>query len=256
MNSESAENTGMRIRAVSLILASLWSCAKTGFEPAKSNSAANGNGATGTPEEPPTEVPPVTEPAYKPQALAWETKVAGSAAWSQAIYDVIQSEEPQMLGQNVADDVETYCPKYRTLSDDQRLNFWGQLFAAVAKYESGWKPSSRMVETTMGTDPLTGRQVASEGLLQLSYQDENSYKLDCGFDWTKDKLLSDTDPKKTIFDPKNNLRCGIKIMARQLKNKRAIGLSSGVYWAVLKVGGKYTKISEISAITKTLTFCK
>ncbi len=254
MYSESAENTCMRILVLSLIVASLWSCAKTEFESASSHSATNGNGATGTTEDPPTEIPP--ESTYKPQALAWESKVSGSAAWSQAIYDVIQSEEPQMLGQNVADDVETYCPKYRSLSDDQRLNFWGQLFAAVAKYESGWKPTSRMVETTMGTDPLTGRQVASEGLLQLSYQDERSYKFDCGFDWTKDKALSDTDPRKTIFDPENNLRCGIKIMARQLKNKRAIGLTSGVYWAVLKIGGKYTKISEISAITKTLKFCK
>ena len=254
----------MRTLALSLILMSLWSCAKTGFQSANYNSVDTSNGANGnTDNGPGTVTPPVTEPpvatnpsGYKPQPLAWEAKVSGSATWSQHIYNVIKAEEPQMLGQNVADDVETYCPKYRSLSDNQRLNFWGQLFAAVAKYESAWKPSSRMVETTMGIDPYTGRQVASEGLLQLSYQDERSYNLDCGFDWTKDKLLSDTDPKKTIFDPKNNLRCGIKIMARQLKNKRAIGLTSGVYWAVLKIGGKYTQIAGISAITKTLTFCK
>lgn len=250
----------MRTLALSLILMSLWSCAKTGFQSANYNSVDNSNGAAGTPDDGPgpIDTPPiVTNPsAYKPEPLAWEAKVAGSAAWSQAVYTVIKNEEPQMLGQNVADDVETYCPKYRSLNDNQRMNFWGQLFAGMAKYESAWKPSSRMVETTMGIDPFTGRQVASEGLLQLSYQDESSYNFDCGFDWTKDKLLSDTDPKKTIFDPKNNLRCGIKIMARQLKNKRAIGLTSGVYWAVLKIGGKYTQIAGISAITKTLTFCK
>lgn len=250
----------MRKLALSLTLLSLWSCAKSGLQSVKDMSSTNnGNSASGTVD--PGDIsnqPPVTPPVsqYKPEPLAWEAKVSGSRAWSQAIYDVIQNEEPQMLGQNVADDVETYCPQYRSLSDDQRLNFWGQLFAGIAKYESGWSPTSRMVETTMGTDPITGRQVASEGLLQLSYQDESSYRLDCGFDWAKDNNYSDTDPRKTIFDPKNNLRCGIKIMARQLKNKRAIGLTSGVYWAVLKIGGRYSQISGISALTKSLSFCK
>lgn len=257
---DSAENTYMKILALSLILISLWSCAKSGFQPESYNPIHNSNGAAGNTDDGPDSsdgLPDViSPPTYKPQALAWEAKVSGSSAWSQHIYNVIKTEEPQMLGQNVADDVETYCPKYRSLNDDQRLNFWGQLFSAISKYESSWKPTTRMVETTMGIDPYTGRQVASEGLLQLSYQDESSYNFDCGFDWTKDKFLSDTDPRKTIFDAKNNLRCGIKIMARQLKNKRAIGLTSGVYWAVLKIGGRYTQIPGISAITKTLTFCK
>ncbi len=237
----------MKLLALSLILISLSSCAKSAFQSAKYSSFTGDTDAHGVTDEP---------AGYKPQALAWEARVAGSAAWSQHIYDIIKAEEPQMMGQNVADDVEMFCPKYRSLSDNQRLNFWGQLFAGITKYESGWKPASRMVETTMGTDPVTGHQVASEGLLQLSYQDERSYNLDCGFEWSKDKNLSNTDPKKTIFDPKNNLRCGIKIMARQLKNKRAIGLTSGVYWSVLKIGGRYTQIAGISAVTKTLNFCK
>lgn len=199
---------------------------------------------------------PDDDPNFKPQPLAWEGRVSGSSTWSNIIYSVIKNEESQMLGQNVADDVEIFCPKYRSLSDNQRLNFWGQLFAGIAKYESGWKPTSHMVETTMGLDPVTKRQVASEGLLQLSYQDERSYRLDCGFDWSKDKNLSHSDPKRTIFNPANNLRCGIKIMAKQLGSRRSITLKSGVYWAVLKSGGKYSQISGIAAVTKTLGFCK
>jgi hypothetical protein len=97
--------------------------------------------------------------------------------------------------------------------------------------------------------------VASEGLLQLSYQDEGSYNLDCGFDWSKDKGYTDSDARKTILDPYNNLKCGIAIMARQLKNRRAITLPNSVYWAVLKINGKYTQISGISAVTKKLAFC-
>ena len=254
MFSDSAENSYMEKLALSLILLSLWSCAKTGLQSVSTGSSENFIDAINSPFDLPSSEGHTT--TFKPEPLAWESKAPGSSDWSQAIYSVIKTEEPQMLGQNVADDVETYCPKYRSLNDNQRLNFWGQLFAGMAKYESGWKPSSRMTETTMGIDPYTGRQVASEGLLQLSYQDETSYNLDCGFDWSRDKYLSDSDPQKTIFSPQNNLRCGIKIMARQLKNKRAIGLTSGVYWSVLKIGGKYTQIPGISAITKSLTFCE
>jgi hypothetical protein len=196
------------------------------------------------------------QPSFKPEPLAWEAKVKGSNAWSNTVYKVIQTEEPQMLGQNVADDVETFCPTYRSLSDNQRLNFWGQLLAGMSKFESSWNPASYYIETTMGLDPITGRQVASEGLLQLSYQDEKSYKLDCGFDWNIDQQYTNTDARKTIFNPHNNLRCSIKILARQLTRQRAISTTTGVYWAVLKKDGKYTKVAEIAAITKTLTFCK
>lgn len=200
-----------------------------------------------------------TNPSYAPadfEPLAWESKVKGASTWSKTVYDVILNEEPQMLGQSVADDVELFCPKYRTLADHQRLNFWGQLFAAISKFESSWNPASYFVETTMGLDPITGRQVASEGLLQLSYQDEKSYRLECGFDWATDMNLKNTDARKTIFNPSNNLRCGVKILAKQLSLKRAISTSSNVYWAVLKKNGAYTKVPQIAEITQQLSFCK
>lgn len=246
-----------KIIIISVVVVNIFSCAKSGLSSGLAADQSNSSLEGPSDSEPTSEhvTQPNVDPSFKPVALAWEGRATGSANWSNAIYKVIRDEEPQMLGQNVADDVEVFCPKYRSLSDNQRLNFWGQLFAGIAKFESGWKPTSRMVETTMGTDPITGRQVASEGLLQLSYQDETSYRLDCGFDWSKDKNLSNNDPRKTIFNPAYNLRCGIKIMARQLKNKRSITLKSGVYWAVLKSGGRYSQIQGISKVTKSLDFC-
>lgn len=233
------------------------SCARTTFE----SSSINGNSSTGagSNDNGGTDTPPVVNPPdtnHKFTPLAWEATVSGSKAWSDWIYKVISEEFPEMLGQNVASDVETFCPKYRSLNDNERMNFWGQLLAGMAKFESGWKPTTYYVETTMGTDPITGRQIASEGLLQLSYQDENNYKFECGFDWSKDKNYSNTDARKTILSPYNNLRCGIMILSRQLTRKGAIALSSGPYWSVIKLGGTYNKISEISAITKSLPFCK
>lgn len=242
--------------ALSLMLLSLWSCSKTSFQSAINTPGSFSSNSSNDANSVPPEAHPPTDPAaYKPFPLEWEASVSGSSLWSNYVYAYIKSDQPQMLGPNVADDVETFCPKYRTISDDQRANFWGQLIAGMAKYESAWKPTSRMVETTMGTDPITGRQVASEGLLQLSYQDEANYRTDCGFDWSIDKNYSDSDARKTIFNPYKNLKCGLFILARQLQNKRAIALTTGVYWAVLRKGGTHTKVPQIAVITKKLPFC-
>jgi hypothetical protein len=194
--------------------------------------------------------------ANKFEPLIWESTVKEAKSWSNTIYSVIQTEESQMLGQNIADDLGVFCPKYQSLNDSQRLNFWGMLIVGISKFESNWNPATYYVETNMGKDPVTGRQVASEGLLQLSYQDQKTYNLNCGFNWALDKNYSSKDPRKTILDPVKNLRCGIKILAQQLKNQRAIIVSESAYWAVIKKGGAYSKIREIAAITKKLSFCQ
>jgi len=197
---------------------------------------------------------PPTQPNLTMKPLAWEPSARSSNLWSAYIYSVISIEEPQMLSDNSALDANLFCPRYAQLSKTERLNFWGQLFAAVAKYESGWSPTSRYVETTMGTDPITGRQVASEGLLQLSYQDSVNYgQAACDFDWNKDRIYSDTDARKTILDPYKNLRCGIKIMAKLLKKKQMISFETGVYWSTLRKGRP--RVNDIIKITKSLSFC-
>jgi hypothetical protein len=218
-----------------------------------------------TPTTPPVVVKPPSTPTAPPTTnslfaffpLLWEKTVTAAKGWTQIIYSVIKKEESYLLGQNVADDVELFCPNYRKLNEEHRMNFWGQLFASLAFHESSWNPVSRMVEKNfIYNDSVTKMPVVSEGLLQLSYQDEESYRLDCGFDWSKDKHLSAKDPKKTILDPYNNLRCGIKIMSAQLKKHRSITLSSNVYWAVLKTNGRYSKIAQISAATRSLKICQ
>lgn len=223
-----------------------------------SNGSDNGSQTTPDPEPKPPVTPPPTpprEPATEAKyPLLWEAKVKGSSAWSDYVYKVIREEEANRLMQG-SDDMAKFCPRYNTLSNEERVNFWGLLISAITKYESAYSPVSRMRETTMGTDPVTGQPVYSEGLLQLSYQDTQwaSY---CEFDWSKDKNLSPTDPRKTILDPYKNLRCGIKIFARQVANKGLISVKSGAYWAVLIPGGKYTKVDEIAALTKKMPGCQ
>lgn len=214
-----------------------------------------------TPDTPETEEPttPTTPtepepPSYKMQALAWESSsYPQRTLWSQHLQKIISTDWNTLLAG--ADDIEDFCPTYYKLDNDERANVWAQIFVAITKYESAYSPTSRMQETTMGTDPVTGKPVYSEGLLQLSYQDIQ-WAPWCEFDWSKDKYLSATDPKKTILDPYSNLDCGVGIMAKQVKNKGAIVLSSGVYWAVIKRGGSYQKISAIQSIVKSLALCK
>lgn len=220
-----------------------------------SNNPNNGSQTTPDPEPPVISPPPPRQPAAEAKyPLLWEAKVKGSAAWSEYVYKVIREEEANRLMQG-SDDMAKFCPRYNTLTNEERVNFWGLLISAITKYESAYSPVSRMRETTMGTDPVTGQPVYSEGLLQLSYQDTQwaSY---CEFDWSKDKNLSPTDPRKTILDPYKNLRCGIKIFARQVANKGLISVKSGAYWAVLIPGGKYTKVDEIAALTKKMPGCQ
>ena len=193
------------------------------------------------------------------EPIAWEKQNVSRKEWSKMIYSVIENEEPSMLNDNVAKDIETFCPNYDFLSPDQRLNFWGQFFAALAKPESDWKATESTIEPIKNfkkVDAVTNQRVRSEGLLQLSYQDEKSYRLNCGFNWNRDRNLAPEDPRKTILNPYLNLRCGIKIMSRQLKNKKSITLEENVYWSVLRTSDHQHTIKEMAKMPRSLKICQ
>lgn len=189
--------------------------------------------------------------SFKAEPLAWESASHPERqVWSAFAMRVVD-EEFESLDQ--AQDANLFCPTYDRLSREQKTNFWAQLIAGMSYYESGWSPVSRMQETSLGTDSVTGKPVYSEGLLQLSYQDIRGYSF-CEFDWNKDKNLSSKDPQKSILDPFKNLRCGIKILSSQLARKKEIVVGNGVYWAVIRKGSSH--ISQIASLTKRLSFCR
>lgn len=234
-------------------LGNLSSTIENGGDSAASPDDSNAATEPTPPEEP--NVPEVPEQAdYKMESLSWEsTSNPERRKWSEYLHQIVLEDWNTLLGG--ADDMSKFCPRYGSLNNDQRANVWAALFSAMAKYESAYSPTSRMHETTMGTDPVTRNPVYSEGLLQLSYQDTQWARW-CEFDWSKDQHLAAKDPRKTILDPFKNLYCGVGIMARQIKNKGSITVSSGAYWAVIKSGGKYQKITAIADMVKKLSFCK
>lgn len=207
---------------------------------------------------PSTPTPPVTTPdpttPYAMTALSWEASGNSERPkWSQYLMKLVLEDWNTLL--KGADDMDQFCPRYGTLSTQERANVWSQIFVAMAKYESAYNPLSRMQETTMGTDPVTKKPVYSEGLLQLSYQDITGWSF-CKFDWAKDKNLSPTDPRKTILDPYINLHCGVGIMAKQVARTGKIMIGSGAYWAVIKTNSKYQQIKNITSMVKSMAMCK
>lgn len=201
----------------------------------------------------PTPTPKPGNGTYSMTALAWESGHPERVAWSQYLQKLVLNDWSSLL--KGAGDMASFCPRYSNLNDNQRANVWAQLFVAMSRFESGYNPLSRMQETTMGTDPVTKKPVYSEGLLQLSYQDVQWAPF-CKMDWSKDKNLSSTSPKKTILDPYINLHCGVGIMADQVKRKGLIGVSSGAYWAVIKTNSKYNQLASIKSMVKNFALCK
>ncbi|MEK7354917.1 MAG: hypothetical protein AAB250_00610, partial [Bdellovibrionota bacterium] len=158
-------------------------------------------------------------------------------------------------------DVNDFCPTFSKLVTGDKIDFYVQLVAAMAKYESSFNPALRFTEAAMGTDPVTGVQVVSEGLLQLSYQDEQTYKSvappgTCDFDHAADRAFPLNDLRRSILDPAANLTCAVVILNRQVEKFNKLAVSTGAYWAVIKTSNASNKLPEIKAITRALPFCK
>lgn len=200
-----------------------------------------------------------------PGDLSWNA-TAGREEWTVFVHGLMKNELLPVFDR--AGDIEKFCPKYKQLSDDKRALVASEIVSAVAKFESGWRPTTRMKEPSSGfpkPDPVTGLPVYSEGLLQLSYQDSRNYAKRgtyCdGIRWDKDKSLSPTDPKKTILQPLINLNCGVNILAHLVKRDGVIAQGSGSaskggadYWSVLREGSSH-HLNEIRLMVRRISGC-
>jgi hypothetical protein len=204
------------------------------------------------PPDPPGPLPPVPPKTFQLPEIQWEAKY-GARHWSLHAFKTVLAKAPHLL--EGSDDVTEYCPHYFELSTEQRAWFWTALISGMAFYESGWDPTSRMHESTMGTDPVTGQPVYSEGLLQLSYQDRQGHPYCNEFDWSADRQLAPRDPRKTILNPEKNLSCGIQILNRQVRKHRRIGIGKGAYWSVIKITKPRNKIPKIKERLKSVAPC-
>ena len=192
--------------------------------------------------------PPSAEPALK---LAPATPIAEKKAelgddrtWNPAWDIWIETALPyELLSPKVAKAVKPFCPRFNALSEPDKRVFWAYFFQALAGAEAGLVPTANVHHTDavlQVKDNVTHRLVRQEGLLQLTYMDQERYG--CDFDWEKDKSLNEHDPEKTILQPKNNLLCGVSIIRNQLIDQHKALLSSTSYFATLQPGTISVKV--------------
>lgn len=181
-------------------------------------------------ECPKTECPEyIIEKCDKAGPVIIDTPTKG---WHADYYWIIRGaiKDDSVLLKNIPIDIGDVCKSFSALTDNQKRMVYSSLFRAMALYESAYSPFSRYKEA-LGKDAVTGKQNTSEGLLQMSYQDSRYHG--CAFDWSKDKALLETDPNKTIFNPVNNLRCGVIVLEKQVKKYNRIFPIKAYYWSVL-----------------------
>lgn len=171
--------------------------------------------------------------------LSWEDKNPKNSEWTKV---VMQKVDKQFQKLNSAEDTELFCPQYTFLQEPTKKQFWGEFISAMAFYESNWNPYSQLTEISLGVDSVTGKTVTSEGLLQLSYGDIRWAKW-CNFNWEEDSKNNPT--VTTILNPKNNLECGIGILANQINHHHKIVLEKKAYWSILKINHKFQRIDAI-----------
>lgn len=162
----------------------------------------------------------------------------GGPTWKPAWDRVIELSLPHaMLTQSVPRDVRRFCPRFYRMDTTNKREFWAYFFQALAAAEAGLNPRADVRHTQPQLavrDRVTGKIVRSEGLLQLAYEDAKRYG--CHFNWAADRKLPPRDPARTILNPADNLKCGIKILSTQIIKHHKPLLSPSGYWETLRPG--------------------
>jgi hypothetical protein len=181
--------------------------------------------AQATKPAPPT---PIDEKRVELGGTPWNPQ------WDQIIEKALP---PEMLSSQVPQDVRRFCPRFYEMGETDKRGFWAYFFQALAGAEAGLNPKARARHNepeVAKRDEVSGMAGRTEGLLQLTYADQKRYA--CDFNWKLDHTLKANDPAKTILQPKNNLECGVKILANQIIVEHKPLLSKSGYWSTLQPG--------------------
>lgn len=148
--------------------------------------------------------------------------------------------------------MKKFCDVWPALTREERKQFFADVLYSIAKPESSYNPQAMYIEDTMGKDLVTGLPVASEGFMQISYQDASWYK-ECKFDWAGDKAAFTRDMTlngsirtkggftskaldRSIQNPYTNLGCGVAIVKQLMKSRpdKEFADTMGLYWSTMR----------------------
>lgn len=181
---------------------------------------------------------PTTKPAPPTPLAVKKAELGDDTNWKPEWDEIVETSlPPEMLSKKVPRDVRRFCPRFYQMSETDKRAFWAYFFQALAGAEAGMNPRTNVRHTEPAVaviDPVTHQLVHSEGLLQLTFEDQQRYG--CDFDWKIDRNLAPHDPQRTILNPENNLKCGINILSNQIINHHKPIVSSTSYWSTLQPG--------------------
>lgn len=132
--------------------------------------------------------PSLPSPSGSFGALRWK-----HSKWDESLKTEIAARFEQL--DKVGDDFQRFCPKYKALTRDGKINAFATFFVALARPESDFNENCYTPDDVGGT--------ASVGLYQFSYEDK-SWITWCVFD----------RKNKSLQDPINNIKCAVGEFAR------------------------------------------
>lgn len=181
---------------------------------------------------------PATKPAPPTPLAEKKTELGDDTNWKPQWDEVVETAiPPEMLSSQVPRDVRRFCPRFYEMEETDKRAFWAYFFQALAGAEAGLNPRTNVRHTqpeVAVVDDVTHQLVHSEGLLQLTYQDQQRYG--CNFNWNIDRHLPPHDPQRTILNPENNLKCGINILSNQIIDQHKPIFAHTSYWSTLQPG--------------------
>lgn len=146
---------------------------------------------------------------------------------------LLRSEGKSLIDANPKD-ATAWCKNFGTVD---KAEVYAHLFAALAKFESGWKDS---VTYTENFKDAKGKLVISRGQLQISQESANSYGCN----------IADA---KQLHDAENNISCGIKIAARWVNRDGVIqGGGTGAWKSFSRYWSPFRKADRIATMKAKL----
>jgi len=197
-----------------------------------------------------TELPPVVEEQPEGDlaviAMNWDRKHESYKSWTSYAYEAVSEYGQDLMASN-PEDIQTFCPKYRSLQSEEKKMFWMHLISSMVEFESGFKPEAKFQESFKDRN---GEYIISRGLLQISIESAGGYS--CRLNSAKD-----------LHSARLNLECGVRILNRWVKRDgRVAGNVDGTwvggarYWSVLRKRASSRSHDRIAAKTTATSICR
>lgn len=155
----------------------------------------------------------------------WDDRAKHGRLWTRFTITALKNHGRSLYLSKAPSDITDYCPRYRSLDENGRIDFWVKLISAIAAAESSYNPRDWYPEDMRDEN---GNAVISRGLLQISMASSRGYG--CGMNSSED-----------LYDPQRNLECGVKILNRWIPRdgvvatrRNTLWLGAARYWSTLR----------------------